>query len=190
MTKVFGCHILIALACLMLSACQIAQRTTDRIKITQAPTFPSNNVQIYCEGAENCEFERLNKVAIVDDKTKQVNSKAIKNGWVKLTGRSLADNGLYLTVPAQQYEMVLRFYPISEQHAEVFHVIQSFKADQRYSFKMYRKRKIAAGSLLNVSAPSPLCVDLLQEQRPIRRFCRPYNVMTGMGEFVEERIYY
>ena len=190
MIKVFRRHILIALAGFMLSACQVTQQTTDRLKIKQAATFPENNVQIYCEGAENCEFQRLNKVVIVNDQTKRVNPEAIQKGWVRLTGHMLTDSGLYLTVPAQQHEMVIRFYPISEQHAEVFHVIHAFKANQRYHFKMYRKRKIGAGSLFNVSAPSPLCVDLLQEQRPIRRFCRPYNVMTGMGEFVEQRIYY
>ena len=37
-------------------------------------------------------------------------------------------------------------------------------------------------------SPEPLCVDLLQEQRTIRRFCRPFDVSTGLGEFVEKKI--
>ncbi len=44
------------------------------------------------------------------------------------------------------------------------------------------------GSLLNVSAPDPLCVDLVQNSKTIRRFCKPYNVLNGLGEFVEQKI--
>jgi len=53
---------------------------------------------------------------------------------------------------------------------------------------MFRDRSSRTGSLLNVSAPDPLCVDLQQEKRTIRRFCRPYNVLTGLGEFVEKKL--
>jgi len=30
-------------------------------------------------------------------------------------------------------------------------------------------------------------VDLLQEQKVIRRFCKPYNVINGIAEFVEKK---
>ena len=44
-----------------------------------------------------------------------------------------------------------------------------------------------SGSLLNVSVPDPLCVDLEQDGRVIRRFCRPFDVTTGLGEFLEQK---
>jgi len=53
---------------------------------------------------------------------------------------------------------------------------------------MYRDRTRHQGSLLNVSAPDPLCVALQQDQKTIRRFCKPYNVLNGLGEFVEQKI--
>ena len=31
-------------------------------------------------------------------------------------------------------------------------------------------------------------VELQQEQTTIRRFCKPYNVLNGLGEFVEQKI--
>lgn len=54
---------------------------------------------------------------------------------------------------------------------------------------MYRDRsKHTGGSLLNVSAPEPLCVAMEEGQRTIRRFCRPFNAVTGLGEFVEQKV--
>ena len=41
--------------------------------------------------------------------------------------------------------------------------------------------------LLNVSVPDPLCVDLEQDGHVIRRFCRPFDVTTGLGEFLEQK---
>ncbi|KCW08775.1 hypothetical protein J988_2445 [Acinetobacter baumannii 45075_2] len=52
---------------------------------------------------------------------------------------------------------------------------------------MYRDKSNRSGSLLNVSVPDPLCVDLEQDGRVIRRFCRPFDVTTGLGEFLEQK---
>ena len=54
---------------------------------------------------------------------------------------------------------------------------------------MYRKRNTThSTSLLKASVPDPLCVDLKQEQKTIRRFCKPYDALTGLGEFVEQKL--
>ncbi len=190
MIRVIGCSILIGVASLMLSACQLTQESMDRIRIKQAVNINNNinNALVYCSGAQNCEFARLDHMSIVDAQSKRINPEAIQNGWVRLTGQPLSQNGLYLDIPAKQHELVLRFYPISTQRAEVFHVIHQFKPKHHYSFKMYRQRNSHTGSLLNVSAPTPLCVDLMQEQRLLRRFCRPFNAVTGVSEFVEQKI--
>lgn len=190
MTKVLSYSVLVILSGFLLSACQTTHQMLDISEIKRVEKSPNshNTVQVYCAGVENCEFERLNNLAIVDSVSHRVNSKAIRKGYVKLTGQAFDKNGLYLTLPAQQHEVVIRFYPITQQHAEVFHVIHQFQAHQRYSFKMYRKRSQSSGSLLNVSAPTPLCVDLIQEKRTVRRFCRPYDVVTGVSEYVEQKI--
>ncbi len=52
---------------------------------------------------------------------------------------------------------------------------------------MYRDKSNRSGSLLNVSVPDPLCVDLEQDGHVIRRFCRPFDVTTGLGEFLEQK---
>lgn len=187
MIKVFDYRIVIGVLSIVLSACQ----TSDISRIQKAEKKfhdPLNNVSIYCTGAEKCEFSRLNSMMLVDETTHRIQSDALQKGYFKLLNQDTKNHSPYLTVPTNQYELVIRFYPISQQHAEVFHVIHRFKANQKYTFKMYRKRSESAGSLLNVSAPSPLCVDLLQEKRTIRRFCRPYNVETGLSEYIEQKI--
>ncbi|SPL72329.1 hypothetical protein [Acinetobacter stercoris] len=189
MIKVGGLGVLIGISSLLIGGCA-SQQVIDagRINLAQKTLKAENNVSIHCSGAMKCEFERLNNQTIVDASSHRVDRKAIERGWVRLKNNSFKDNGLYLNVPPSQYEVIVRYYPISEQRAEMFHIIHNFKAHQNYTLKMYRKRFTTPGSLLNVSAPTPLCVDLLLEQRPIRRFCRPYNVLTGVSEFIEQRI--
>lgn len=187
MTKVFGQCVIAGLLFSTLSACQWVD--SARIKQVEYAESPSSNALIYCSGTHNCEFERLGDIFIVDALTHRVNSEAIDKGLVRLQAKTLNQpNALYLSAPAKQQELVIRFYPISPDRAETLHVIHAFKAKQSYTFKMYRDRTRQHISLLNASAPDPLCVDLQQEQKTIRRFCRPYDPQTGLGEFVEQKI--
>ena len=182
MNRTIATTLLMAVTVSMLSACQV-RRTQQNV---------ANTVQISCSGAESCEFSRLNDVLIINEKNHKATRDALGRGWIqqrKADDAKKAQNSIYLTVPPQQYEVVVRFYPISQQHAEVFHVIHDFKPHQQYTFKMFRQRPVrGTGSLLNVSAPSPLCVDLIRDQKTIRRFCRPYEVMTGLSEYVEQKL--
>ena len=173
----------------ILTACQYAPNVIDHMRITQ-DTLENDerNTTLYCTGAERCEFERLDNIAVIDAQHHQLQPQALEQGIVRLHGSVFGQQNVYLSVPAQQYEVVIRFYPISPDRAEVFHIIHNFKPHVRYTFKMYRKRAHRSGSLLNVSTPEPLCVDLLQERHTIRRFCRPFNISTGLGEFVEKKI--
>ena len=173
-----------------LTACQNAPTVVDQVRIAQNTLENKvNNATLYCSGTESCEFERINDIVVMDAKSHRISRQAMEHGIIRLDGSVFSrKQQVYLSIPAKQYEVVIRFYPISLDRAEIFHVIHEFKSHQRYTFKMYRDREKRSGSLLNVSAPEPLCVDLQQEQHTIRRFCRPYDVSTGLGEFVEKKI--
>ena len=173
-----------------LTACQNAPNVVDQVRIVQNTLeSKADNTTLYCSGVENCEFERIGDIAVIDAKSHRISQQAMERGIVRLHGSVFSrKQQVYLSIPARQYEVVIRFYPISPDRAEMFHVIHEFKPHQRYTFKMYRDREKRSDSLLNVSAPEPLCVDLQQEQHTIRRFCRPYDVVTGLGEFVEKKI--
>ena len=187
MDKLFGRFALLGALAASLAACQ--SMDAARLKHASEGAGAKRNALIYCAGTEDCEFERLDKIRIVDADNRQLDRSALHAGILRLQAKSLREpNAVYLSVPAGQHEVVIRFYPISKDRAETLHVFHQFKPKQRYIFKMYRERNKQQGSLLNVSAPEPLCVDLLQEHKTIRRFCRPYNALTGLGEFVEKKI--
>lgn len=186
-----ACSILLCLGVgTLLTACQNAPNMVDQVRIAQTTLEnKADNVTLYCSGVENCEFERIGDLAVIDAKSHRISQQAMERGIVRLQGSVFSrKQQVYLNVPAKQYEVVIRFYPISPDRAETFHVIHAFKPHQSYTFKMYRDRAYRSGSLLNVSVPEPLCVDLQQEQRTIRRFCRPFDVSTGLGEFIEKKI--
>ena len=179
---------LFALATLsmLMTACQVID--TIQIKKLKDSDATKANALIYCTGTQDCQFERLNQVKIVDTDGR-VERTAIQQNLVRLQAKSLRQpNPIYLTVPAGQHELVVRFYPISPNKAETLHVFQRFQANAKYTLKMYRKRSTNDTSLLNASVPDLLCVDLLQDNKTIRRFCKPYNVQTGIAEFVEQKI--
>ncbi|MBF7683747.1 hypothetical protein I2F27_10510 [Acinetobacter sp. B5B] len=176
--------VLIGMCCLSFSACQ----TTPKHLVSKQVLPNNSTVKIFCDGAKKCEFERVNHVRIVNETTHLVDYDAIQKGYVRLQlSSTLESNHLYLTIPAQQQEIVIRFYPISLDRAEKINVIHQFKPNQNYTFSMYRDRIKRDNNLLSLSTPDPLCVKLLEGQRVIRRFCKPYNVLTGLGEFVEQK---
>ncbi|BCU65947.1 hypothetical protein F941_00400 [Acinetobacter bouvetii DSM 14964 = CIP 107468] len=187
MNKLLGRFALLGALAAALTACQsIDTAQLNKVKETEGT---KSHAQIYCAGTEDCEFERYDQIRILNAENQRLEKSAIKSGILRMRAKSLQDpNALYLSVPAGQHEVVIRFYPISREKAEQLHVIHQFNPSQRYVFKMYRNRSKQRGSLLNVSAPDPLCVDLMQEHKTIRRFCKPYNVLNGLGEFVEKKL--
>ena len=108
----------------------------DTVRIKQAEQENLQNAATYCSGAKSCEFERLNDITVVDAQTRRISNQAIHQGIVRLQGSVLSQtNSLYLSVPAKQYEVVIRFYPISPDRAETFHVIHQFNANHRIHLK-------------------------------------------------------
>ena len=186
MAKVYGQLAVLGFMVASLSACQSID--TVRIKHVKETKSTELNALIFCSGTEQCEFERLDQIHIVDAQSHRVGREAIQQGIVRLKEKSLNDaNPLFLSVPTGPHELVIRFYPISTDRAETLHVFHNFMSQKHYTFKMYRDRTHHKGNLLNASAPDPLCVELQQEQTTIRRFCKPYNVLNGLGEFVEQK---
>ena len=184
--KCFGSLALSAV--MLLSACQLVD--TAKIKHVPETKATQNNALIYCKGTSNCEFERFDAIQIMDSDQHKVYREAIQAKILRLQESHLGkNNALYLSVPAGTHELVLRFYPVSKDRAEKLHLIHHFKARTAYTLQMYRKRNTTqSSSLLQASTPDPLCVDLKQAQKTIRRFCKPYDALTGLGEFVEQKL--
>lgn len=94
--------------------------------------YAKRNALIYCAGTEDCEFERLDKIRIVDVDNRQLDRSALHAGILRLQAKSVREpNAVYLSVPPGQHEVVIRFYLISRDKAERLHVIHQFNARQR-----------------------------------------------------------
>lgn len=169
-----------------LTACQSVK--VIQVQNIKESESTQKNARIYCAGTENCHFERLDQTVIMKE-ISVLDREAIKAGVVRMQANSLKDpNPIYLSVEPGQHELVISFYPISTDKAERLHVIHAFKPHTAYTFYMFRDRRKQKASLLDASVPNPLCVDLKVERKTIRRFCKPYNVLNGLGEFAEKKL--
>jgi hypothetical protein len=146
--------------------------------------------ELHCSGARACEFMSVNGAAMIDPESHKPTKEAMKASMIRYESTDADQNGAqyYVALPSGVSEVSVRFYPITADRAEVFTIIQDFRVDRTYRLHMYRHRNTGGGSLLSVAAPGPLCVDLIENEKVSRRFCRPYDPTTGMGEFVEQSL--
>ncbi|XID74699.1 hypothetical protein ACF3NA_09310 [Alkanindiges sp. WGS2144] len=162
-----------------------------KIDILQSPT-PQGLTSLHCIGNIRCEFAKLNNVVVINEITRQPTDEAIHASMVRFEPDALGNQ------PASKYfvamqpgvsEVKLRFYPVTLDRAENFSLIHNFRAGRSYYLSMFRQRiNTGSSSLLSMAAPEPLCVQLLEEHQVIRRFCRPFDPSTGLGEFIEQRV--
>lgn len=168
---------------------QILESYVDSYKILQNRDDSNDAMYLSCQAKQGCDFERVDDVLVIDEETKRPTMEAMDKGMIRLEGSVFSINHDYaVSLPAGDHEVAVRFYPVSVERAERFHLIHNFQANHRYQLQMYRQRDEVGQSLLSVATPGKLCVDLLQDQIALRRFCRDHDVMTGLGEFIEQDI--
>lgn len=146
--------------------------------------------ELHCSGGRACEFMSVNGAAMIDPESHRPTHDAMKASMIRYESADASQNGSQYFVAMQPgvSEVSVRFYPITTDRGEIFTIIQDFRVDRTYRLHMYRHRSASSGSLLSVAAPGPLCVDLIENEKVSRRFCRPYDPTTGMGEFVEQPV--
>ncbi len=94
----------------------------------------------------------------------------------------------HIRVQPGKREFKLDFYPLTPDRAEQFKIIHTVVAGRQYELHQYFQRAPRhGGSLLEQAPPEPLCVDLLENNKKIRKFCRSHNGTNGLGEFVEQQ---
>ena len=161
------------------------------IKVLESP-LPTGLVALHCTGMVSCEFAKLNDVVVVNDLTKQITNEAISASIVRFESTKAADqlvSKYFVGMQPGKNEIKLRFYPITADRAENFSLIHSFRAGKTYQVSMYRKHPTKdSSSVLNIATPEPLCVQLHEDEKVVRRFCRPFDPSTGLGEFIEQRV--
>ena len=115
MIRTFGRSVVLTVSLALIAGCQSTNHVVDTLRIKQAESGLNSNATIYCSGAQLCEFERLNTTPIVDAQKHRVSEQALHQGIVRLEGSVFSPvNSMYLSVPPQQYELVIRFIPSLE----------------------------------------------------------------------------
>lgn len=188
MTGAFRISAFVVMALGLFGCQQTTHQVMDSYKILQNGLPDAATVYLACQAKQGCEFERIDKIAIIDEDSKRPSNEAIEQGLVRLEGSVFSWQHEYaVSLPVGNHEIAVRFYPVSVERAERFHLIHNFEPNHQYQLNMYRQREKKDQSLLAVAAPSKLCVDLLQDQIPLRRFCRSFDAI-GLGDFVEQSI--
>lgn len=144
---------------------------------------------VHCSGGLQCRFTALNEMQLLDAKSGMPTESAQKAAVFRYESMSKQPHALYhLAVAEGMHEVRLQFYPVTLERAEQFTLIHQFKASREYHLNLFRDRQTQPNSLLAMAAPDPLCVDLSENKRVIRRFCRPFDPETGLGEFIETKL--
>lgn len=196
--------LVVGLCCASLAGCQLLPKlsgVSDKaalprlsaatIEVLKSP-LPAGMAVLDCSGGLGCEFAQLNHTVVISETTRQPTNEAIQAAMVRFAepGSSTSQAVRYkIAVRPGRNEVKLRFYPITPDRAENFSLIHDFQANKTYHLNMFRQRTThSAASVLSAATPEPLCVDLLENDTLLRRFCRPFDPATGLGEFIEQRL--
>ena len=176
---------------LVLSGCQATSNIRNSVVDSyQVLHNQKTNETAYmsCAASIACRFKRVDAIPLTDDNGRPT-SKAIEQGVLRLEGSIFSLQNQYaLSLIKGQHELEVLFYPTSNQRAERFHLIHNFDANSRYKLVMSKQKSISKGSLMQMATPGALCVDLLQDEVVKKRFCRDFDALTGLGEFVERKL--
>ena len=177
----------------------------------------AGEVNIVCAGTYHCEITQIGQTLLIAPNShKPVNASVVaKLNQEELTTKQLSSQtpmtpllnqksvkivpligsnmkGLtnyYARVKPAKREVHISFYPENNlDYVERFAMIHDFMQPGTYQLRAYRQKSLQeTGSLLDTASPEPLCVDLLQGNKVVRRFCKQSDT-KHQGEFVETKI--
>ncbi len=144
---------------------------------------------VHCSGGVGCQFISLNDIQLFNPKSGEPTERSKTDAILRFESpASNYSSQYYLALPAAPHDVEVVFYPISHARIEDFTLTHRFKAGHRYDLKLYRQEREQSASLLSLAGPAPLCIDLLDNDKVDRRFCRNYGFQTMTTTFVEQKI--
>lgn len=177
----------------------------------------AGEVNIVCAGTYHCEITQIDQTLLIAPNshkpvnpsmvaklnqgkmaTQQATSQALMTPLsnqksikiVPLSASSMKGlTNYYARAKPAKREVHISFYPENNlDYVERFAMIHDFMQPGTYQLRAYRKKSPQeTGSLLDTASPEPLCVDLLQGSKVVRRFCKQLDTKR-QGEFVETKI--
>lgn len=177
------------IACAGTYHCEITK--IDKISVisteTHLPVDPTMLVSL--TSADGIPYKKLNKSQQAQmqlDMAPLADNKSIKIVPLSASGMAGLIN-YYARVKPIKREVHVNFYPENNSdYVERFAMIHEFKQPGTYTLQAYRQKSTQdKDSVLDSASPSPLCIDLLQDNQLKRRFCKQLDV-ESQGEFVED----
>lgn len=149
----------------------------------------SGIASVHCSGGVGCQFVSLNNVELLNPQTGEPTEQGKTDAVLRFESPATNDSSQYfLALTAAPHDVELLFYPIARDRVEKFKLTHRFKAGHRYDLKLYRQEREQSASLLSLAGPAPLCVDMLDDDKVVRRFCRTYGFQTMTTSFVEQKL--
>jgi hypothetical protein len=149
----------------------------------------SGIASVHCAGGVGCQFVSLNGIQLLNPLTGEPTEYGKTDAILRFESSSLnSSSQYYLALPAAPHDVEVLFFPVSHARVESFTLTHAFKAGHRYDLKLYRQEREQSASLLSLAGPAPLCIDLLDDDKVDRRFCRNYGFQTMTTSFMEQKI--
>lgn len=177
------------LACAGTYHCEITQ--VDRSLVISSSSHKPISAAILAQmpnsrtqGVSNATLGNQSKATM----TPLLNKNSVKVVPLSASGMKGMTNYYVRMLPAKR-EVSINFYPEKNiGYVERFVMIHDFNQSGTYVLRAYRKKSAQeAGSILDTASPEPLCVDLLQDNKLKRHFCKQLDA-NSQGEFVETRL--
>ena len=158
----------------------ISSSSHQPISAAMLAQMTSSNTQ----GIDNATLDKKPKATM----TPLLNKNAIKVVPLSASGMQGMTHYYVRMLPAKR-EISVNFYPEKNiGYVERFAMIHGFSQSGTYVLRAYRKKAAQqAGSILDTASPEPLCVDLLEDNKVKRHFCKQLDT-DSQGEFVETRL--
>ncbi len=149
----------------------------------------SGIASVHCAGGVGCQFVSLNGTQLLNPLTGEPTEHGKTDAVLRFESPASNNSSqYYLALPAAPHDVEVLFFPVSHARVESFTLTHRFRAGHRYDLKLYRQEREQSASLLSLAGPAPLCIDLLDDDKVDRRFCRNYGFQTMTTTFVEQKI--
>lgn len=187
-----------ACATLMLSGCQSTTKSSSHQVKTSVVTVQQPIVvgksTLSCAGVYACEINSIGKMPVINQTNHKPSPTLSHNSHITLTSLGKTSQptqrnlpNYLVSFPSGQQMVTTRFYLDGGLNtAENFSFIHNFESGKRYQIKAYRQIQQTDYSLLAQSAPTPLCVDLYENDKLANKWCKKPNQQGALtNEFIK-----
>ena len=187
------------LACttVAIAGCQstIKPSTTQAAKASSmSHSVALGKSSLSCAGVYGCEINAIGKSAVISQLTHKPSPTLTQNSRVAIAPLTTTNQqghasfpSYLVTFPSGQQLVETHFYlDDSLNIVENFSFMHNFESGKHYQLKAYRQIQKTDYSLLAQSTPTPLCIDLYENDKLANKWCKKPNQTGALSnEFIK-----